>query len=198
MNVTRRLLVLTLAVLMASPALAQNRRTDHWVATWATALVARPQGQGGRGQGPAPTAPTQPAAGAQNPGAGAPVAPAIVPPTGGGAAAAAPPATGRGPAPQPPVTVTNQTIRQIVRTSIGGNRIRVVLSNVFGTAPLEIGAAHVALRQADATIAGAAKPLTFGGSTTGTILPGAVLLSDPVDLMVGPLTELAIDLYLPG
>jgi lysophospholipase L1-like esterase len=76
--------------------------------------------------------------------------------------------------------------------------VRVVLSNVFGTAPLAIGAAHIGLRQADATLAAAARTLTFSGSAAATILPGAVLLSDPVDLSVPPLAELSIDLYLPG
>lgn len=47
---------------------------------------------------------------------------------------------------EPPLNFSNQTIRQIVRTSIGGERVRVVLANTFGTAPLAIGAARVALR----------------------------------------------------
>ena len=46
----------------------------------------------------------------------------------------------------------NQTLRQIVHTSIGGSRIRVILSNVYGTAPLTIGAAHVALRDEGSSI----------------------------------------------
>ena len=45
------------------------------------------------------------------------------------------------------MTASNQTLRQIVHTSIGGDRVRVVLSNAFGTAPLEIGAADIALRE---------------------------------------------------
>ena len=52
-------------------------------------------------------------------------------------------------APPPFVHFTNQTLRQIVRTSVGGSRLRVVLSNTFGTAPLTIGAAHIALREQD-------------------------------------------------
>ena len=53
----------------------------------------------------------------------------------------------------PPFThFTNQTLRQIVHTSIGGSRVRVVLSNAFGTAPLTIGAAHIALRDKDDAI----------------------------------------------
>jgi lysophospholipase L1-like esterase len=97
------------------------------------------------------------------------------------------------------VTVSNQTVRQIVRTSIGGSRVRVVLSNAFGTAPIEIGAAHVALRDTEATLAaGSAKPLLFGGRPTGTILAGATLVSDPVELTVAPVSDLVVDLFLPG
>ena len=68
--------------------------------------------------------------------------PAGVPPVPGGPPAAVA-GRGGGPGGQPPVTVNNQTLRQIVRTSIGGNRVRIVLSNAFGTAPVQIGAATV-------------------------------------------------------
>jgi lysophospholipase L1-like esterase len=187
-----RVLALLLALAIAAPALAQNRSNEKWVATWATALVARAQPGGARGQGPAAVAPSLPAATAPAQGpAGAPPAPAGPP-----AAAAG---RGGGPGGQPPVTVTNQTLRQIVRTSIGGSRVRIVLSNVFGTAPVQIGAAHVALRDKDANVAASsAKPLTFGGSAAGTILAGAVLVSDPVELTVPPMSDLAVDLFIPG
>jgi lysophospholipase L1-like esterase len=99
----------------------------------------------------------------------------------------------------PPATVSNQTIRQVVHTSIGGRKVRVVLSNAYGTAPVEVGGAHVALREGDATIVAASgKVLTFGGSTTAVILPGATLVSDAVDVSVAPMADLAIDLYIPG
>jgi len=114
-------------------------------------------------------------------------------------AAPAPPGRQGGPGFQPPATVNNQTLRQIVRTSIGGNRVRVVLSNVFGTAPVEIGAADIALRDKDSmVIASSVKPLTFGGSATGTIRAGATLVSDPVEMIVAPLTDLAVDLFVAG
>jgi lysophospholipase L1-like esterase len=111
-----------------------------------------------------------------------------------------PPAGGQpAPAPQPPVNFNNQTVRQIVHTSLGGDRVRVVFSNVFGTAPLEIGAAHVALRQKGAAIdTGSARALTFDGRPTATILPGAVVVTDVATLVVPPLADLAVDLYLPG
>lgn len=92
----------------------------------------------------------------------------------------------------------HQTLRQIVRTSIGGRQTRVEFTNRYGTVPLEIGAAHVALRDKDAQILpGSGHHLTFGGRAEIAIPPGAVAVSDPVDLEVPPLTDLAIDLYLP-
>src|SRR5262249_30455952 len=92
----------------------------------------------------------------------------------------------------------NHTLRQIVHTSIGGDRARVVFGNVFGTVPLVIGSAHIALRDKEGGIAsGSGRPLQFSGRATVTIPPGAVMVSDPVALTVPPLADLAIDLYLP-
>jgi lysophospholipase L1-like esterase len=85
-----------------------------------------------------------------------------------------------------------------VHVSIGGSRVRVVLGNEFGTAPLTIGAAAIALRDMDAKIAaGSNRPLAFAGSPSVTIPAGASILSDPVDESVPPMSDLAIDLYLP-
>ena len=155
---------------------------DHWVGTWATAVVVRPQA-------PAGPPPVPPPSGLAN--ACAPAA--FGPPPGG--------AGGRGPAPAPPppLNFKNQTIREIVRVSLGGDRVRVVLSNVFGTMPLEIGAAHVALRDKDAAIkAGTDRPLTFSGNAATMIAAGAVVLSDPVSLNVPTGADLAVDIFLPG
>jgi lysophospholipase L1-like esterase len=105
-----------------------------------------------------------------------------------------------GAAPAAPLpAVSNQTLRQIVRTSVGGSRVRVVLSNVFGTAPLDVGAAHVALREKEASIAAqSGRRLTFSTKASFIIPAGAVVVSDPVELAVAPLTDLAIDVFLPG
>ncbi len=110
-----------------------------------------------------------------------------------------PPAAG-GAAPQnAPLNFNNQTIRQIVRVSLGGARLRVVLSNVFGTAPLAVGAAYVGLREKDgAIVVGSGRPLTFGGQTSATVPAGATLVSDPVAVAVGNHADVAIDLHLPG
>ena len=107
------------------------------------------------------------------------------------------PSAGAG-GPLAPARIHNQTIRQIVHTSVGGTRVRVALTNTFGTAPLEIGAAHVALRDEGPAIdRSAAAALTFRGKASATIEAGSMMLSDPVDLAVPPLADLVIDLYLP-
>lgn len=97
------------------------------------------------------------------------------------------------------IRLNDQTIRQIVRTSVGGEHIRIVVSNVWGTQPLEIGSAAVA-RRADgpAIVPSPVRRLTFSGQDSTRVLPGAVVVSDPVALTVPPLSDVAIDLYLPG
>ena len=93
----------------------------------------------------------------------------------------------------------NRTLRQVVDTTIGGERIRVVFSNAFGTDPLEIGAAQIALHEMDSSIvAKSGRPLTFARRRSGTIPAGSELISDPVNLAVPDFARLAIDLYLPA
>src|SRR5262249_15810432 len=97
------------------------------------------------------------------------------------------------------VHFTNQTLRQIVHTSIGGSKARVVLTNAYGTAAVTIGAAHIALRDKDSAIqAASGHALTFSGKPTITIPANAIVFSDPVTLAVPQTSDLAIDLYLPG
>ena len=111
-----------------------------------------------------------------------------------------PPAPGQPPQPPPFfMHFNNQTLRQIAHVSIGGPRVRVVLSNAFGTTPVTVGAAHIGLRERDAAIgAGTSRALTFSGQMTMSIPAGAALISDPVSLSVAPMTDVAVDIYLPG
>lgn len=93
----------------------------------------------------------------------------------------------------------NRTLRQIVHTSIGGDRVRVRLSNRHGSLPLRIGAVHVASRTEGALIDAASdRALTFGAEASVTIPVGAFVLSDPVNLEVLPLADLAISIYFPS
>ncbi|TFW33610.1 SGNH/GDSL hydrolase family protein [Massilia horti] len=97
------------------------------------------------------------------------------------------------------MTLNDATLRLIVRTSIGGNQARIRVSNELGATPLRIGSAHIALRDTAANIvAGSDRVLTFSGMQAMIVPPGAAVLSDPVDLNVPAMSELAVSLYLPG
>ena len=148
---------------------------EHWVATWA----ASPQTP--RFSFPRfPTPAAQPSSAQPAPAAPAPGNP--------------PPA----PLFPAPPTINNQTVRMIVHTSIGGHRVRVQLSNAFGTSSLPIGAAHIALHDKDsAIVAGSDHALTFSGRASAVIPPGAEMLSDPLDFEVPALGDLVISVYVP-
>ena len=91
------------------------------------------------------------------------------------------------------------TIRQIVHASVGGNQLRLRLSNEFGTAPVVVGPVHVALSAGGAKIRpNSDRTVTFGGKTTTTLYAGAPLISDPIDLPIAPLSDVAITLFLPN
>src|SRR4051812_19022943 len=92
----------------------------------------------------------------------------------------------------------NQTLRQIVHTSVGGHQVRVRFST-FGAKGLVIGAAHIALHAAGAaTVPGSDRTLTFGGSPSITIPDGALVVSDAVAFDVPALGDLAISIFVPG
>ena len=108
----------------------------------------------------------------------------------------------------------NQTLRQIVHTSIGGNKVRVRLSNAYGKQPVTIGAAHIGRQafvhlsvgsgrtgpnnvMASGIIPGSDRVLTFSGRPTVVIPPNALVLSDPVELAIPAAADLAISLYIP-
>ncbi|MCB2255986.1 SGNH/GDSL hydrolase family protein [Pseudomonas chlororaphis] len=90
-----------------------------------------------------------------------------------------------------PETLTDSTIHQQLRVSLGGSQIRVVLSNEYGKQPLLIGAARVA------AMTGSGQILTFGGRQQVSIAPGETRTSDPLALTVPDLGDLRVSLYLP-
>ncbi len=99
----------------------------------------------------------------------------------------------------PEAAISDKTIRMVVRPSIGGQLLRVRLSNELGTSALTIAAAHIALTdEGSKTQPATDHVLTFGGSPKITIPPGAPVFSDPVRIAVKPFSELSISLYLPG
>ncbi len=97
-----------------------------------------------------------------------------------------------------PASFSDQTLRMVAHVSLGGTRVRVELSNMLNAQPLGIGAAHVGVQKGGGEIvSGTDRALAFGGSASFTIPPGAVAVSDPVDLEIAPFSDLAVSLYLP-
>ncbi len=102
------------------------------------------------------------------------------------------------PAPAEGVTFSNITIRMNGRVSLGGRVLRVRLSNAHGTAPLLIGEAWIGLRgNGAAVVPGSHRKLSFGGAPSATIATGALLISDPVELEIPDLADVAISVHLP-
>ncbi|HWJ55871.1 MAG TPA: SGNH/GDSL hydrolase family protein, partial [Vicinamibacterales bacterium] len=174
----RAAIVVALAAMALEPRVLGQAvpAAQHWIGTWSAASTARLD---------APPAQPAPAI---------PDGPALVPPAVLAVAPQQPLIVGG----QSPLHFNNQTLRQIVHLTLGGPRLRVVFSNTFGTAPLTLGAAQVALRDKDAAIvAKSSRVLTFGGAARTIVPAGAILVSDPVDLTAPDFADLAIDLYLP-
>lgn len=99
----------------------------------------------------------------------------------------------------PPLSET--TLRQTIRVSVGGRRARLTLSNEYGEAPLEIGAVAVAPPQggragARAIDSDRSVRLSFGGAGGVTIPPGGRATSDPFDYLIEPRSNLAVTMYV--
>jgi lysophospholipase L1-like esterase len=93
---------------------------------------------------------------------------------------------------------SNQTLRELVRTSIGGDHVRIRIANTFGSETLVIGEASVAISAGGSRVVpGTQRTLTFSGQTSVSVPAGAPVLSDPVRLRVRPTSELAVSIYLP-
>ena len=175
---TRKTLIVWLAATLlagwtATPVAQPATTAEQWVATWGTAqqLVRLPPAAGARGAAPPATPVSSP-----------PGTPAR-----------------RFPVPREISSISEQTVRMIVRTSIGGQRVRVRLTNAFGATTVTIGAAHIALRKAASSIVpDSTRVLTFSGKPTARLYAGQVLISDPVDLAVPSLTDLAVSFYIVG
>lgn len=104
-----------------------------------------------------------------------------------------------------PDSLDDRTIRQFARISLGGNRVRLVLSNDYGHLPLTLAAVHVALADNAAhpstsadILPGTDRVVTFAGHASVTLAPGASVLSDAIDLAVAPLSSLAVSIHVRG
>jgi len=99
----------------------------------------------------------------------------------------------------PPVPLAGHTIRQNVRVTLGGPRLRIRFSNEFGDGPLAIGAARIDRGGVRDTIRIASPTaITFHGLPSVTIPVGGAVVSDVVELSMPPLSDFAISLFLPS
>lgn len=187
-----------LAVVVAAAsmqALAADKPVrQDWVGTWAFVSAPPPPGV------PAPPLLFGPPA---------PPAPAAIP-------LGPPPPEAAPPPPLPPLQVlidnpgaipveavtpdlANVTVRQIVRISSGGRRLRLRLSNESGADALTLGAVHVGKAGPDGQVLpGADRVVTFAGRSNVTIPASSPILSDAIDLPTQDLDRLAISIYVPG
>jgi len=97
------------------------------------------------------------------------------------------------------VGFNNHTLRMNPRISVGGDTLRVRLSNAYGSGTLSIGSAYLGIRdKGSAIVPGSQRKLTFGGSASATVAAGALVISDSIKLDVEPLADLAVTFYLPS
>ena len=92
--------------------------------------------------------------------------------------------------------LTDNTLRQVVHVTLGGSKLRVQFSNAYGSSPVTIQAAHLAVSKGDSAIDTATdKALAFDGAPSVTIPPGKEIYSDTIDFDVKPLSNLAVSIY---
>jgi lysophospholipase L1-like esterase len=93
----------------------------------------------------------------------------------------------------PPPGLADNTLRQIVHSSIGGKRVRVQFSNAWGRDPVEITTAYIAVSAGNGEIKPETnKILLFGGTASVTLAPKDEIFSDPVDFTVAPVSDVAV------
>lgn len=91
------------------------------------------------------------------------------------------------------------TFREIVHTSAGGVAVRIVLTNEFGLEPLTVGAVQIAISAGGGAIEqSTAKRVSFGGQASVTLPAGTMMISDPVELKLPALADVAISLFIPA
>ena len=89
------------------------------------------------------------------------------------------------------------TLRQRLKISVGGEAVRLKFSNQYGRTPLAIEAVELAWAgEAEAIQPGSNRKVHFHGAEQVTVLPGTIVVSDPVDLEVAAMADLAVTIRL--
>jgi len=185
------------SLLVHSAAAATRPADDGWVGVWGYVVAPLPPGTTGIPAGPPPGPPGPPPAPPATP-LGVPVAPPPPP-----APRMFPPPLLENPGNVPldlaTAEIRNTTVRQLVRVSADGTRLRLKFSNEDGADPLSLGAVHVGIAAADGTVvAGSDHAVTFAGQSAIVIPASAPVLSDPIDLPTKALERLYVSVLVPG
>jgi lysophospholipase L1-like esterase len=96
------------------------------------------------------------------------------------------------------LNLNDQTVRERVRVTTGGEQIRIRLSNECSSVPILVGKVSVGIAENPTRVApGSLRRVTFGGQNSILIPQGAPVLSDPVDFPINNDSEISISLYFP-
>jgi lysophospholipase L1-like esterase len=96
------------------------------------------------------------------------------------------------------LNLNDQTVRERVRVTTGGEQIRIRLSNECSSVPILVGKVSVGVAENPARVAPhSLRRVTFGGQDSILIPQGAPVLSDPVDFPIENDSEISISLYFP-
>lgn len=95
-----------------------------------------------------------------------------------------------------PEQVSNQTIRQMSKISLGGEAVRLVFTNQYGKQPLYIDQTTIGLANAVTLKSKSTYPVYFSGQLKARILPGKQLISDPIQLPVPDHAQLVVNSFI--
>jgi len=96
----------------------------------------------------------------------------------------------------PPPGLSNNTLRQVVHVSIGGDSLRIRFSNEFSADSVTLHAVHIAVsRGGGAVDTTTDAPVYFNGNPEATIKGGSAVVSDPFRFRLEPLSDVAITIY---
>ena len=94
--------------------------------------------------------------------------------------------------PEIPAIIGYQTLRQTLRVSLGGQKLRLLFSNRYGTEPLVLGDSYISVPELFSAV-----PVTFNGQISTTIPAGEILYSDDILLHIPPLSVISLRVFLP-
>jgi len=96
----------------------------------------------------------------------------------------------------PAPRLSNNTLRQVIRVTLGGSQLRMQFSNAYGSSPVTLNAVHLAVSNGGSAVdPNTDKALLFQGSPSVTIPAGEAVYSDTINFDVTPLSNLAVSIY---